>query len=38
MNGMKRSKDAKESILIPEFFLMSGLPDDFDERKRRDIS
>lgn len=31
MNGMKKSKaPAKPSILIPEFLLMSGLPDDFD--------
>lgn len=39
MNGMKKYKNpAKPSILIPEFLLLSGLPDDFDERKRRDIS
>jgi hypothetical protein len=25
-------------MLIPELLLMSGLPDDFDERKRREIS
>jgi len=24
--------------LIPELLLMSGLPDNFDERKRREIS
>jgi len=30
LNGMKKSKITKESILIPEFLLLSGLPDDFD--------
>jgi hypothetical protein len=29
---------SKDVILIPELVLMSGLPDDFDERKRREIS
>lgn len=41
-NGMRKNKDKtktqKPMILIPEFLLMSGLPDDFDEKKRRDIS
>jgi aubergine-like protein len=27
-----------EVILVPELCLMSGLPDDFDERKRREVS
>ena len=27
-----------EILLLPEFCMMSGLPDDFDERKRRDVS
>lgn len=25
-------------LLIPEFCLLSGLPDDFDEMKRREVS
>jgi hypothetical protein len=33
--GKKKQTDI---ILIPEFMLMSGLPDNFDERKRREIS
>lgn len=27
-----------EVLLVPELCLMTGLPDDFDERKRREIS
>lgn len=38
MSGMKKSKITQESILIPELMLMSGLPNDFDERRRREIS
>jgi aubergine-like protein len=37
----RKSKDKEketEIILIPELCLMSGLPDDFDERKRREVS
>jgi hypothetical protein len=33
----KKDKD-KEIILVPELLLMSGLSDDFDERKRREVS
>ena len=25
-------------VLVPELLLMSGLPDEFDERKRREVS
>lgn len=38
LNGSASRKIGKEAFLIPEFLLMSGLPEDFDERKRRDIS
>lgn len=34
VNGKKK----RQAILIPEFVLLSGLPDNFDERKRREIS
>lgn len=30
MNGTKASKEATECLLIPEFLLLSGLPDDVD--------
>lgn len=37
--GNKKDKNEKITIvLIPELLLMSGLPDNFDERKRREIS
>ena len=37
--GNKKDKQNKKSIvLIPELLLMSGLPEDFDQRKRREIS
>jgi len=31
-------KEEMDILLVPEFCLMSGLPDDFDERKRREVS
>lgn len=31
-------KEEMEILLLPEFCFISGLPDDFDERKRRDVS
>ena len=35
----EKERDQKSMIyLVPELLLMSGLPDDFDERKRREIS
>lgn len=32
------SENCNEVILVPELILMNGLPDDFDERKRREVS
>lgn len=38
-SSRKTKKDQdKDVFLIPELCLMSGLPDNFDERKRREIS
>lgn len=31
-------KTKQEAFIVPEFLLMPGFPDDFDERKRRMIS
>jgi hypothetical protein len=31
-------EEEKTVLLIPEFCLLSGLPDDFDEMKRREVS
>lgn len=33
-----KGKEEEPSILIPEIMLMTGLPEDFDERLRRNIS
>ena len=38
MNGESKKKMGQQGLLIPEFLLMSGLPGDFDERMRREIS
>ncbi len=37
-NGKTKEKERGDLILVPELCLMGGLPDDFDERKRREIS
>jgi hypothetical protein len=37
-NRKTKEKEQSETILVPELCLMGGLPDDFDERKRREIS
>lgn len=34
----RKENNKIDIILVPELLLMSGLPDNFDERKRRDIS
>ena len=31
----RNSREKKQVVLIPELLLMSGIPDDFDERKRK---
>ncbi len=31
-------KNQPQVLLIPELLLLSGIPNDFDERKRREIS
>jgi len=35
---VQSKKGGSEIILLPEFCLMTGIPDDFDEFKRKKVS